>query len=71
MMKTQHYGRIVRGKRQERALTIEKASEICNLSDKGLRNVELGDSDPKLSTILNIGAALDMDLGVLNSCKPD
>ena len=39
--------------------------------DKGYELIELGDSDPKLSNILNIGRVFDLDLGVLNTCIPD
>ena len=35
-----------------------------------LRNIELGDSDPKLSTVLKIAGALQIDMGMLNSCIP-
>ena len=37
---------------------------------KGLEEIELGDSDPKLSSILNISAALGINLEELNSCIP-
>ena len=70
MTKTQHFGRMVRERREALGLSIEKAAELCRMSYKGLEEIELGDSDPKLSSILNISAALDIDLEGLNSCIP-
>ena len=68
MEKTQHFGRMVRRKRESLGLSIEKAAELCQMSYKGLEEIELGDSDPKLSSILNIAAALGINLEELNSC---
>lgn len=70
MMKTQHFGRIVRERREALGWSIEKAAGLCGMSYKGLEEIELGDSDPKLSSVLNISAALYIDLGELNSCIP-
>ena len=69
-MATQHFGRIVRDKRERLGLTIKEASELCGLSDRGLELIELGDSDPKLSSVLRIATALQIDLGDLSSCAP-
>ena len=68
MTKTQHFGRMVRERREALGLSIEKAAELCEMSYKGLEEIELGDSDPKLSSILNISAALGINLEELNSC---
>lgn len=70
MTKTQHFGRIVLERREALGLSIEKAAGLCGMSYKGLEEIELGDSDPKLSSVLNISAALCIDLGELNSCIP-
>ena len=51
-------------------LDMEKAAELCGMSYKGLEEIELGDSDPKLSSVLNISVALGVDLEELNSCIP-
>lgn len=67
-MTTQHFGRIVRDKREKLGLTITEAAERCGLSARGLEAIELGDSDPKLSSVLRIAANLDIDLGEINSC---
>ena len=66
---TKHYGRIVRNSRQYKGLTIREGSELCDLSPQGLSGIELGDSDPKLSNVLRIAVAFDIDLGALNDCK--
>ena len=68
MTKTQHFGRIVRERREFLALSIEAAATRCKMSYKGLEEIELGDSDPKLSSVMNISAALGIDLGELNCC---
>lgn len=70
MAKTQHFGRIVRERREALGLCIEATAELCKMSYKGLEEIELGDSDPRLSSVLNICAALGIDLGELNSCVP-
>ena len=70
MVKTQHFGRIVRQHRETLGLSIETAAALCKMSYKGLEEIELGDSDPKLSSVLNICAALGIDLRELNSCVP-
>ncbi len=70
-MYTQHFGRIVRGKRERMRLTIAKAAELADLSAPGLTMIEFGDSDPKLSSILRLAVVLDIDLGDLNACKPE
>ena len=67
-MSTQHFGRIVRNKRERLGLTIKEAAELCGLSERGLEFIELGDSDPKLSSVLRIASALDIDLGEIASC---
>ncbi len=60
-----NFGKIVREHREKRKLTIEQASELCGMSVKGYENIELGDSDPKLSNVLNIAKVFNIDLGHL------
>lgn len=67
--KTKHYGRIVRNSRQYKGLTIKEASELCGLTPQSLNGIELGDHNPKLSSVLGIAVAFDIDLGALNDCK--
>lgn len=69
-MLTQHFGRIVRDKRERKRLTVAKAAELADLSGPGLTMIEFGDSDPKLSSIVRLATVLDIDLGDLNACKP-
>lgn len=70
-MNTTHFGRIVRDKRERKRLTVAHAAELAGLSETGLTLIELGDSNPKLSSVLGLAAVLDIDLGDLNTCKPD
>ena len=70
MTKTQHLDRMVRERREALGLSIEKVAELCGMSYKRLEDIELGDSDPKLSSVLNISAVLGIELEELNSCIP-
>ena len=66
-----NFGRLVRDRRERKGWTIRHAAEMIGLSDRGLEMIELGDSDPKLSSVLNIAQALEIDLGEMNVCKPE
>lgn len=66
-----NFGKLVRDKRERKGWTIRRAAEEIGLSDRGLEMIELGDSDPKLSNVLNIAQALDINLGEMNVCKPE
>lgn len=68
MTATQHFGRMVRTHREALKLSIEKGAELCGMSYKGLEDIELGVSDPKLSSVMSIATAFGLDLGGLNSC---
>jgi transcriptional regulator with XRE-family HTH domain len=69
-MPTQNFGRLVREKRERLGLTIREAAELCGLSERGLELIELGDSDPKLSSVLRIASVLQIDLGEISSSLP-
>ncbi len=71
MAKTRHFGRMVRERRETLGLSIEKAAELCELSAKGLEKIELSDSNPKLTSVLNIVTGLDMNIEDLSFCLPD
>ena len=71
MVFVRNFGRILRECREKIGWTIREAAERCGMSEKGYELIELGDSDPKLSNILNIGRVFNLDLGILNSCIPD
>ena len=66
-MEKMNFGQVARRKRKELGLTLEKASELCGMSYKGLEEIELGASDPKLSTVLKISEALELDLDVITN----
>ncbi|MBE6693919.1 MAG: helix-turn-helix transcriptional regulator [Ruminococcaceae bacterium] len=70
MTQTQQFARMVRERRNALGLSIEKAAELCGMSYKGLEEIELGDSNPKLSSILSISTALGINLENLNPCVP-
>ena len=70
MMNTKHFGRIMRERRENSFISLRALSDVVDMSEHALRNIELGDSDPKLSTVLKIAGALQIDMGMLNSCIP-
>ena len=71
MISVHNFGKIVREKRERQRLTIREVAEMCGMSDRGLELIELGDSDPKLSSVLNISIALNIDLGEIKVCIPE
>ena len=70
MMNTKHFGRIMRERRENSFISLRALSDVVDMSEHALRNIELGDSDPKLSNVLKIAGALQIDVGMLNSCIP-
>ena len=70
MMETKHFGRIMREKRERKAMTLRVLGDMVNMSENALHDIEFGNSDPKLSNVLKIAGALDIDMGALNSCVP-
>ena len=70
MMNTAHFGRIMRERRENSFISLRTLSDVVDMSEHALRNIELGDSDPKLSNVLKIAGALQIDMGMLNSCIP-
>ena len=70
MMNTKYFGRIMRERRENSFISLRALSDVVDMSEHALRNIELGDSDPKLSNVLKIAGALQIDMGMLNSCIP-
>lgn len=70
MMNTAHFGRIMRERRENSFISLRALSDVVDMSEHALRSIELGDSDPKLSNVLKIAGALQIDMGMLNSCIP-
>lgn len=68
MYLSRNFGQIVRDCRERKKWTLEYAAELCGMSVKGLEKIELGDSNPKLSTIIKLANVLDMDIGILKKC---
>ena len=69
-MNTRHFGRIMRERRENSFISLRALSDLVDISEHALRSIELGDSDPKLSSVLKIAGALQIDMGMLNSCIP-
>ncbi|MBQ7923536.1 MAG: helix-turn-helix transcriptional regulator [Clostridia bacterium] len=68
MSETQHIGRKIRDRREHLGWSLEYTAEKSNLCSRALEDIELGKTDPHLSTVMKIAYALSMDLGELNSC---
>lgn len=68
MFVSEHFGQIVRTKRENKRMTLQALAEACDMSIKGIEHIELGDSDPKLTNVLKIAKILEIDLGELNHC---
>lgn len=64
MMNTKHFGRIMRERRENSYISLRALSDVVDMSEHALRNIELGDSDPKLSNVLKIAGALQIDMGL-------
>lgn len=47
MMNTAHFGRIMRERRENCYISLRALSDVVDMSEHALRNIELGDSDPK------------------------
>ena len=69
-MNTRHFGRIMRERRENSFISLRALSDLVDISEHALRSIEFGDSDPKLSNVLKIAGALQIDMGMLNSCVP-
>ncbi len=69
-MTTRQFGRIIRDKRERLKLTVAHTAELAGLSETGLTLIEMGDTNPKLSSILCLAAVLDINLGDIDACKP-
>lgn len=68
MMSYLNIGRFIRDKREYKHWTVAELAELCQMSVTALENIELGDSDPKWSTVKRIFNSLSVDVGELNAC---
>ena len=60
----------MRERRENSYISLRALSDLVDISEHALRSIEFGDSDPKLSNVLKIAGALQIDMGMLNSCVP-
>lgn len=59
-------GKLIRDNREKKCLSQEQLAEKCGVTDKCISNIELGKSDPKLSTVMKICSVLEMDAEVFS-----
>lgn len=64
------FGRKLRDYREDSNLTREQLAEKCDISDKCVSRIELGRSDPKLSTVLKLCKNLKLEIGFLAEFYP-
>lgn len=67
-MKT-NYGQLIHSKRLSLKLTEEQLAENTDISDRHLRNIEKGNTIPRLDTVIKLCHALNMNLGGLDELK--
>jgi len=60
------YGNMIHEKRISLGLTEEKLAELCDISDREIRNIEAGVTVPRFDTVLKLARALEMDIGDFN-----
>ena len=65
------FGRKLRDYREDNNLSREQLAERCDISDKCVSRIELGRSDPKLSTVLKLCKGLNLEVGFLAEFYPD
>lgn len=61
-------GRFIREKREHKHWTVAELAELSKMSVTALENIELGDADPKWSTVRRIFNSLSVNVGELNVC---
>ena len=61
----EQFGNLIRDGREKKGLSQEQLAERCNVTDKCISNIELGKSDPKLSTAIKICHVLEIDIAIL------
>lgn len=64
-----NYGQLIHDKRRSLNMTEEKLAEDTDMSDRHIRNIEKGNTVPKLDTVIKLGNALQMNLGELDDLK--
>ncbi len=65
------FGNLIRNRRQSLKLSAEKLAEKCDRSDREIRDIELGRSEPLLSTALLLCNACGIEIGELQQFVPD
>lgn len=60
------FGLFIRTKREDLEYSRELLAEKCSMSDKCISNIEHGKTDPKLSTVLRLCNACNVDIGELS-----
>jgi len=69
-MNKEELGKIIRNRRTELGITQEDLAEICSISSKTLREIELGKANPRFETLLailaTIGLSISLNAIVLN-----
>ncbi len=65
MKEKERFGKFIRDSRENKNMSQEQLAEKCNVTDKSISNIELGKSDPKLSTVMRICNVLEIDVNAL------
>ena len=62
MKNTESFGQAVKSNRIARGLTQEELAEICGLSEREIRNIEYGKTEPRLGAVLRLGAECGINI---------
>jgi len=68
MSDTKHFGRMMRERRIRKGWSLKYMADQCGMCEKSLELIELGDSDPKLTSVLKIASSLELEIGELDAC---
>lgn len=66
MTKNYEFGNMVRTRREGLKLSREQLAEKCCISDRCICNIELGNSLPKIDTVLSLCYHCNIDVGELS-----
>ena len=65
------FGALVRRYRKDKHYSRETLAELCDVSDRGIGNIERGVSEPKLGTIVKLCKQCGIDIGLLSYLNVD
>lgn len=65
------FGKFIKERRHQKHMTDESLAEMCNRSDRNIRDIESGKREPKLGTALLLCQACSVYTGELEQFVPE